>query len=670
MATAAQKQYVANFAVGAKLLASFKTTMAQAEKRMKALEAQTTAVSNALKAVGNTLLSLAGIVGGLSLAKMLKGAVDLATKEEERLKAIQVLLLKNNAIRAHGGGDMRKALAFAKEQTDLIDANNIGLAKEGVLRKSVYDELAKQLAIGGVPTKQIMHSVGAMGDLLVAIKGVSASEEDAAEFGAAMNKAIFGGQGRGLRQYGIFLDKDWKNQYVTFQARLDDIMSRLAFAQGESIRRATDAIGRIAVAKKEIENLGRQIGYDLLPIVASAATEIGAMVTRLEQPDAVANVNDLTAAIQQLQIAITGQPAEEGSIGQLLGGGFTAEIKIMAYWIRQFALDWEKSKMIMEHFWIGLKVSAETVFKLVGQWLKQFLTDPFQAFVDRWKDFLATIHLGKASKTTTEAIKSVAQDNARRAVDPRSRGIVMPPGLTPELQKAYIEGYYGPTSSYPKPAFVAPPQAAAGAAAAATGAGTLASVAASNKLEPYKKVFEEAGAQYGIDPRLLMAIAQQENVAARDLNPLGISPGGGGAAHYADMAAAREAIFKQVALMSRGIYEGKGPYRKASTLAELAQIYSPIGAANDIYGTNATELSGWQTALRKMGADPNMPLRAGGGDTHHYNFTPSVIIHGDATDEAQRAMDTRLRDLSQDFIEQMTRAQRQARRTSYEGGYS
>src|SRR6516165_1375731 len=132
MATAAQKQYVANFAVGAKLLASFKTTMAQAEKRMKALQKSTEAVTASLKGVGNTLLSLAGIVGGFSLAKMLQGAIEAAEKEEQRLKSIQVLLLKNNAIRAHGGGDMRKALEYSKQQTDLIEANNANLAKEGV----------------------------------------------------------------------------------------------------------------------------------------------------------------------------------------------------------------------------------------------------------------------------------------------------------------------------------------------------------------------------------------------------------------------------------------------------------------------------------------------------------------------------------------------------------
>jgi len=64
-------------------------------------------------------------------------------------------------------------------------------------------------------------------------------------------------------------------------------------------------------------------------------------------------------------------------------------------------------------------------------------------------------------------------------------------------------------------------------------------------------------------------------------------------------------------------------------------------------------------------------LGMGGGNvtTHHVNFAPNITIHGNASESEQRAMDSRLRDLASDFIDQFSRAQRQERRLSYEGGY-
>jgi carbon monoxide dehydrogenase subunit G len=60
--------------------------------------------------------------------------------------------------------------------------------------------------------------------------------------------------------------------------------------------------------------------------------------------------------------------------------------------------------------------------------------------------------------------------------------------------------------------------------------------------------------------------------------------------------------------------------------------------------------------------------RGGMGGTH-VNFTPNITIHGNADEVAQRAMDSRLRDLVRDFIGQFKAAQYQERRLSYESGY-
>jgi len=635
---AVHKQYEADFAIGAKLLASFKGTMRAAQARLKQLETASKQVQTAVGGISSAFTNLIGIAGAFSVAAVMKKALDLAIKEEERLKSIQVLLLKNNQIRAMGGGDMKKALAYAKGQAELIENNNIALAKEGVLRKDVYDALAKQLALGGVPTKQIMHSVGAMGDLLVAIKGVSASEEDAAEFAQAMNKAIFGGKGRGLQAYGIFLPEGWKDQFTDYQSRLDDLMRRIDFARGESIRRAADSIGQIAVAQKNIDTLYHQLGHLLLPVVGDLAQDMSDFIAEMSKTENMPVIWDaLVQTIRDFKVELFGADTATKQLKESLGTAF-------GKWLAD-----------------ELKSDLQTLqdIKAVLVWLRDWGTKSNQRFRDLH-------HMPKKGPLSNFWDPSV--DIWGHKVDPNlaphwpwdaKRATPTPPPYS---------GAPAPSAGLPT-GHVTWGSNVAPTAAAAAATGTLANVAASAKLEPYKKIFEEAGAQYGIDPRLLMAIAQQENVAGRDLNPLGISPGGGGPTHFADMEAARAGIFRQVELMSRGIYQGKGPYAKARTLAELAQIYSPIGASNDVYGTNASELSGWQAALARMGADPNMMLRSG-GDTHHYNFTPSIIIHGDATDEAQRSMSTRLRDHMNDFVDQFKAAQYQARRLSYEGGYS
>lgn len=65
----------------------------------------------------------------------------------------------------------------------------------------------------------------------------------------------------------------------------------------------------------------------------------------------------------------------------------------------------------------------------------------------------------------------------------------------------------------------------------------------------------------------------------------------------------------------------------------------------------------------------NRALGMGGMGGSILHFTPNITIHGNATETEQRAMDSRLRDLATDFIEQFKRAQYQSRRLSYEGGY-
>jgi len=106
--------------------------------------------------------------------------------------------------------------------------------------------------------------------------------------------------------------------------------------------------------------------------------------------------------------------------------------------------------------------------------------------------------------------------------------------------------------------------------------------------------FDQIGQQYGLDPDLLRAIALQENVNPSYNNPLGRSSDAG-VYHYTPEQG-QAAIAHQAALLTNP----NGPYKdfvQTGNIHDLAKVYSPVGAKNDVYGTNADEPYGIISAL-------------------------------------------------------------------------
>ena len=125
-----------------------------------------------------------------------------------------------------------------------------------------------------------------------------------------------------------------------------------------------------------------------------------------------------------------------------------------------------------------------------------------------------------------------------------------------------------------------------------------------DKFTKWDATFDAAGKKYGISPAFLKAVAQQENVATGDLNPLGISPGGGGPTHFQSVAAAQAGIYKQVAFYANP----RGPYAKAVTIDDWAEVQAPWRkgrAPNDPYNTNRTEAAGIKAKYKALGGDPD-----------------------------------------------------------------
>lgn len=133
--------------------------------------------------------------------------------------------------------------------------------------------------------------------------------------------------------------------------------------------------------------------------------------------------------------------------------------------------------------------------------------------------------------------------------------------------------------------------------------------------DPWGPVLADAEDQNDLPEGLLNAIAQQENVDPRHNNPLGLSNDAG--VHSFTPDEALQHIYKQAQLIT----DPNGPYAafaRSGDIRDLAKVWSPVGAANDIYGTNATEAAGIAANMptkgkgRILSSDPTAGAPASG----------------------------------------------------------
>src|SRR5882724_11195720 len=134
--------------------------------------------------------------------------------------------------------------------------------------------------------------------------------------------------------------------------------------------------------------------------------------------------------------------------------------------------------------------------------------------------------------------------------------------------------------------------------------------------DPWEGVLGSAERETGLQPGILAAIAAQENVNPEHNNPLGLSTDAGVMSFGQD--AATQRIRRQAKLMMnpRGPY---GEFARTGSIDALAKVWSPVGARNDINGTNITEAAGIMAHMiggqrpgRVLSTDPNAGLQSGG----------------------------------------------------------
>lgn len=121
-------------------------------------------------------------------------------------------------------------------------------------------------------------------------------------------------------------------------------------------------------------------------------------------------------------------------------------------------------------------------------------------------------------------------------------------------------------------------------------------------LQRYSGAFEAAGQKYGVDPRFLASISMLEtgngtSSAFRNKNnAMGVSNSRGPIAFGS--------VEASIDRMARVLAKPDGPYAGRRTIAQIAGVYCPVGAGNDVNGTNHHWPSMVSKNFARLGGNP------------------------------------------------------------------
>lgn len=119
--------------------------------------------------------------------------------------------------------------------------------------------------------------------------------------------------------------------------------------------------------------------------------------------------------------------------------------------------------------------------------------------------------------------------------------------------------------------------------------------------------FQAAGQRFNVDPKFLAAISMLEtgkgtsNAFRNKNNAMGVS-NSRGPISFSNPA---DSIYKMAETLSRR----NGPYRGASTIAQIGRIYAPPGAGNDPNGTNGYWPRGVSKYYQQLGGNPQVAVK-------------------------------------------------------------
>jgi hypothetical protein len=666
MAAGAQRQYTAIFAIGAKLLGSFRGVMSTAHARMKSLNDSARKFAGGFIKMAGKLVGVLGIFASFAAGHIFSSIFEDAGKEaaeaDQRSRKLAVLLLSHNTIR-------KKGIGFAQEQTRMIFEANEALAQQGVIGKELLDASSTQLAIYGYSPKAIADMAGPMADVLAMSKGVNASQEDAVGLSDAWGRAVKTGMTKGMKQFGFVLSDTEQKQFKGLknaEARNAWILKWAQNYKGFNAELAKTDAGKIQLFHNSMRQFALDIGKEVLPAQAQMANAWRELLPEIKP-----------LAIGVFKVVLSGATALAGYIHTTLLPAFR---QFMVFLKGPLAAAWAPVK---QAFWDMIDKVGPAFAKMFGG-----LGDTGKTFSETMGDTVIKL-LGKLG----DLFKWIG-DNADWLVPLVTKVAIAFGAISIALE------ILSPLIAVFNLLMLAGPWGWIALAIGAVIAGIVLLYTHWGTLNNMLAAFWEWVQKIPVIGPILTAVwADIQNrwneltTLFADAWPL-IK-----AAAIATGQAILEAFMKPIEEIKKGwnelktIWESRPPW-----LGGGNKTYSPAETAARAgvaqYGAKATggiiQRAG-MALVGEAGPEAIIPLSGGGQRAEgllsyanramgrssvtasrqtNVTFAPQITINGNATAENQRAMTTSLRRQAKEFITQFKAAQNQERRLSYESGYA
>jgi hypothetical protein len=246
--------------------------MTAAQARLRGLQAASSRVTGVIKKLSLAFGGLFAVFGGFLAANIFKQIFGTASQEaieaRQRTRSLLVSLNQMQEIQKRGKG-------AAQAELERIYKHNQALEDQGVIQKDLLDNMAVMLARSHIPSKGIQEATDKLADLLVAVVGVTATEEEATAMAQAFAKAVSSGKVMALQKQGVDITKEQAKEFSKVVGKANRFNALMKIL-GDNYKNVNNQArntpeGRVQVFRNMIKNMAQDLGEKLLPAQAELA---------------------------------------------------------------------------------------------------------------------------------------------------------------------------------------------------------------------------------------------------------------------------------------------------------------------------------------------------------------------------------------------------------------
>lgn len=330
----------------------------QVEKQMKDVETKTARMQKKIKAMKPTFqkMAVAGSVAftGIALAV---GSTVKAFQKQERAEARLTQLAKQTT-------------GATNEQIDSLKQQAEALQKVGVIGDEVAIFGQSQLATFALQTDAIKELTPSMLDMVVATKGVNATQQDMIDVGNMVGK-VMGGQVGALSRVGVVFS-DAQGEILKTGTEMEKASALAEILQGnfgglnESARATSE--GGMKALSNTVGDIKEKIGESLIPIITDLVNKMQPVVEKVlawitENPKLTRNIILVAGAISGL-VAVVGML---GLILPVIITGFGLLFSPITAIVLLITVALIPVIMLLIQHWDTLKQGAITAFENIGE---------------------------------------------------------------------------------------------------------------------------------------------------------------------------------------------------------------------------------------------------------------------------------------------------------------